>query len=95
MVCAEPQVQAQGNMDPGLSKRIRDVGLIQDPQTLDQTAKNVQIMIRENRHTEQANLNHTRHHQSKQTVKIKESLNQRVNRTGSHGPVRFTFYIFM
>jgi hypothetical protein len=37
-ICTGMQAQAQGKTDPGLSKRIRDVGLIQDPKDLDQTA---------------------------------------------------------
>jgi hypothetical protein len=32
-------IQAQRDTDPGLSKRVRDVGLIQDPKTLDQTTE--------------------------------------------------------
>jgi hypothetical protein len=47
-------------MDPGLSKRTRDVGLIQDPQTLEQTVTSMQHTIRWIRHMGTGHLDHPR-----------------------------------
>jgi hypothetical protein len=63
-------------MDPGLSKRIRDVGLIQDPQTLDQTVTITQHTIRWFRHMETRHLDHTRGEPKIQRCGLRKEMNQ-------------------
>jgi hypothetical protein len=61
-------------MDPGLSKRARDVRLIQDPQTLDPTLVNTQHTVITRRRTETRHHSRTRPHQADQTVRMKEEM---------------------
>jgi hypothetical protein len=63
-------------MDPGLSKRTGDVGLIQDPQTLDQTVTNMQHTIRWFRHMETRHLDHPRGELKIQRWRLRSGMNQ-------------------